>query len=55
MPAKRIGKEKTVLVHLRIPGELHAALMSLTDGKNPLRAIMRDALARFAREYGAIK
>ena len=54
MPAKKIGQEKAVLIQVRVPGELYRALVSLTDAKNPLREIVRDALTRFARQYGKL-
>lgn len=45
-----IGKEPSVVLRVRIPGELYAELEALADAKNPVRELVRDAIRRFVEE-----
>ena len=52
---KKLGKEPSVLLHVRIPGELYRALESLTDEKNPMRELVREALKKWIAQYRRIE
>lgn len=51
---RKLGKEPTVHVTLRLEPVVIEAFKGMSDGKNPWRAIMRDALRQYLRRLGKL-
>ena len=47
MSRKRIGKDRCVLLTIRIPGEWYAALEKLASAQKPIREVVRAAIEQY--------